>query len=154
MDTQTPKKTLVHPIERILVILAAAASVFLTIGIWRSVSSERSIWPLPGLYFVELAAVAIVTALVFLRDDPSSVTTAWISAGIYVAFSILGALSIIGLFYLPSAIMFVMLAVLATVHQDRSFLWGLLAFIIAAAGQALLMFLFINLLYAAQGAGR
>ncbi len=153
MDTQTPKKTLVHPIERILVILAAAASVLLTIGIWRSVSSERSIWPLPGLYFVELAAVAIVTALVFLRDDPSSVTTAWISAGIYVAFSILGAFSI-GLFYLPSAIMFVMLAVLATVHQDRSFLWGLLAFIIAAAGQALLMFLYINLLYAAQGAGR
>ncbi len=78
--------------------------------------------------------------------------TAWISAGIYTAFSVIAAFSI-GLFYLPIAIMFVMLAVLATVRQRRSFLRGLAGFVIAVASQAAIMFLFINLLVLGGGMG-
>lgn len=152
-QTEAPKAARVPLLERILVILAAVACVMLTIGIWRSVSGSQSTWPLPGLYFIEFPVAAIATLLVFSRGDPSSAMTAWISSGIYVAFSILGAFSV-GLFYLPIAIMFIMLAVLATIRQGQSFLRGLGAFLAAVLGQALIMFLFINLLYAAQRAGK
>ncbi len=154
MQTEPPpEKQRIHAIERALVILAAAACIFLTIGLWRSISADQSLWPLPGLYFIELPAAALVTAVTFLRQEPSSVMTAWISAGIFTAFSILGAFSI-GLFYLPIAIMFIMLAVLGTVRQSQSFLRGLGGFAIAWAAQALIMFVFINLLYLAQGASK
>src|SRR5512140_135661 len=153
MQTPAPKPRLFHSFERVLVVLAAVACVMLTIGVWRSVSGTQSMWPLPGLYFVELPVAAIATALAFLRDDESSVMIAWVSAGIFLAFAVLGAFSV-GLFYLPVSLMFLMLAVLATVRQDRSFLQGLLAFAIAASAQAFLMFVFINLLYMAQGAAK
>ncbi len=152
-QTEVPQPAKVPLLERILATLAAAACVLLTIGIWRSVSGQQSMWPLPGLYFVELPVAAIATLLTFLRVDTSSMMTASISAGIYIAFSILAAFSI-GLFYLPIAIMFIMLAVLATVRQGGSVLRGLGAFLAAVLGQAFIMFLFINLLYAAQRTGQ
>ncbi len=154
MQTQPPpNKQRIHPIERALVVLAAAACIFLTIGLWRSISVHEGLWPLPGLYFVELPGAAIATALAFLRDDPSSVMIAWVSSGIFTAFSILSAFSI-GLFYLPIALMFIMQAVLATARQSQSFLRGLGGFAIAWAAQALFMFVFINLLVLAQGASK
>jgi hypothetical protein len=152
-QTETAVAVQVPLLQRILALLAAAACVLLTIGIWRSVSGQQSMWPLPGLYFVELPAVAVVTALEFLQSNPSSAMTAWISAGIFAAFSVIGAFSV-GLFYLPIAIMFVMLAVLATVRQGQGFLRDILAFLIAVAVQALVMFVLTNLLVAAQAAGR
>ncbi len=153
MQTEPPETVKVPLLERILVILLATASVLLTIDIWRSVGGSRSMWPLPGLYFVELPAAGIVTAWTFLRGDPSSAMTGWISAGIYVAFSVLGAFSV-GLFYLPIAVMLIMVAVLASLRQGLSFLRCLGGFLAAALGQALIMFLFINLLLAAQRAGQ
>ncbi len=152
LQTDAPKAAQVPLLERILVILAAVACVFLTIGIWRSVSGSQSTWPLPGLYFIELPAAALASLLTFLREDSSSAMTAWITAGIVTAFSVIGAFSI-GLFYLPIAIRFIMLAVLATVRQGLSVLRGVGAFLAAVLGQAVIMFLFINLLYAAQRAG-
>ena len=151
--TDSPKRASVPSFERILAILAAAASTLLTIAVWRNVSANQLMWPLPGLYFVELPAAAVAVAVAFRRRDPSRALVAWISAGIYAAFSVLGAFSV-GLLYLPIAIMLFMLAVLSTSRQDQGFLKGLLAFIIAAFAQAALMFLFINLLYAAQGGTR
>ena len=155
MTTQddSPQRAVISSFERILAVLAAAASTFLTIALWRSVSGQQSMWPLPGLYFVELPAAAIAAAVAFLRRDPARALVAWVSAGIYGAFSILGAFSV-GLFYLPVAIMLIMLAVLTTVRQAQGFLWGVMAFVIAALAQAALMFLFINLLYAAQAGSR
>ncbi len=70
---------------------------------------------------------------------------AWVSTGIYAAFSILGAFSV-GLAYLPIAAMLLLLAVLATPPRLRDFLWGVLALVIAALAQAALIFLFIYLL--------
>ncbi len=153
LQNDAPKISRVPLLERILVILAALACVLLTVGIWRSVGGNQSMWPLPGLYFIELPAAAIATLFTFLRADPSSAMTAWISAGIFTAFSVLAAFTI-GLFYLPIAIMFVMLAVLATNRQGLNALRGVGAFFAAVVGQAFIMFLFINLLYAAQRAGR
>ena len=134
--------------QRILVMLTAVASTFLTIIIWSSVSGQQGMWPLPGLYFLELPAAAIAAAVAYLRREPSRALMAWISAGIYAAFSVLGAFSV-GFFYLPITILLVVLAVFATPREEQGFLRGVVAFVIAALMQAALMFLLINLLYAA-----
>ncbi len=144
MQTQTPKTTLVPRIEQALAVLAAAATVFLTIGIWRSVSAQQSMWPLPGLYFVELPAVAIITAIAFLNASRCSPLVAWAAAGIYLGFAILGAMTV-GLFYAPISVTFILLAAIITVRQRQSLLRGVGAFLIAAVVQAALIFLLIRL---------
>jgi hypothetical protein len=145
MQTQRPKVILVLRLEQALAVLAAAATVFLTIRIWLSVSAQQSMWPLPGLYFVELSAVAIITALAFLYASRWSPLVAWAAAGIVLAFAILGAFSV-GLFYFPISLIFITLGVLATVRQEKSWLPGIGAFLIAAAAQATLVLLLIRLL--------
>ncbi len=144
MNTQTPKPTLAQSLERILAVLAAVACLFLTIGIWRSVSAVQNLWPLPGLYFVELAAVGILSALLFVVGHRSGATSAWVATGIYLAFTVLGILSV-GLFYLPIAVMFVMVAVVGTVRREQPVLRGVGALVVAALAQAVLMGLVIRL---------
>ena len=144
MNTQTPKPTLAQSVECILAVLAAVACLFLTIGIWRSVSAVQNLWPLPGLYFVELAAVGILSALLFLVGHRCSAMSAWVATGIYLAFTVLGVMSV-GLFYLPIAVMFVMVAVVATVRREQPVLRGVGALVVAALAQAVLMGLVIRL---------
>ena len=144
MQTQTPKATTIPRIEQALAVLAAAATVFLTIIIWRSVSAQQSMWPLPGLYFVELPAVAIITAIAFLNASRWSPLVAWAAAGIDLGFAILGAMTV-GLFYAPISVMFILLAAIITVRQRQSVLRGVGAFLIAAVVQAALIFLLIRL---------
>ncbi len=146
--SESPGRTAARTFERILAVAAAAVSTFLTIVVWGSVSGQQSLWPLPGLYFVELPAAAIVVAVAYLREHPARALLAWVSAGIYLTFSVLGAFTV-GLFYVPIAIMLIMLAVLGTSQPQPGFLQGVLALVIAAVAQAALMFLFIDLLYAA-----
>ncbi len=142
--TRTPKMSLAQSLERVLAVLAAAACLFLTIGIWRSVGAVQSVWPLPGLYFVELPVVGIWSAVLFLGSDRPSARSAWLASGIYFAFTVLGAFSV-GLFYLPIAVMFLMVAVLATVRQEQPVLRGLSTAIAAALAQAILMFILVRL---------
>ena len=145
MNTQNPKPNPAESLVRILAVLAAVACLFLSIGIWRSVSAVQSMWPLPGIYFVELPAVGILSALLFLVGHRSSALSAWVATGIYLAFTVLGILSV-GLFYLPIAVMFVMVAVVATVRREESVLRGMGALVIAALAQAILMGIAIRLL--------
>ncbi len=138
MKAQPTGPTIRLLLERILAVLAAAACLFLSIGLWRTISANQVMWPLPGLYFVELPALGILSAILFLRDYRFSATVGWIVSGIYVAFVLLGAFSI-GLFYLPIAIMFMMVAVLATVRLEHSILRGLGALLLGALAQAILI---------------
>ncbi len=145
MKAQPTGPTIRLLLERILAVLAAAACLFLSIGLWRTISANQAMWPLPGLYFVELPALGILSALLFLRDYRFSATVGWIVSGIYVAFVLLGAFSI-GLFYLPIAIMFMMVAVLATVRLEHSILRGLGALLLGALAQAILIGIGLRLL--------
>ncbi len=142
--TQTPRPSFRLILERILAVLAAAACLFLSVGLWRTVSTNQPMWPLPGLYFVELPAIGILSAVLFLGEYRFSATVGWIVSGVYVAFVLLGAFSV-GLFYLPIAIMFIMVAVLATVRQEHSILRGLGALLLGAMAQAILIGLGLRL---------
>jgi len=77
-------------------------------------STFSSIWPIPALYFFEIAGLAVLalTAAPHL-SSPSKETWLpfpWIAAGIMTAFVILGAFSI-GLFLVPALLSFMLMAV-------------------------------------------
>ncbi len=149
MKTQSPKPPSVRSLERILAVFAALACLFITIAIWRDVSARQSMWPLPGLYFIELPAVGMVAALAFFMGRTYTSRITWTAAGIYVSFGLLAAFSV-GLCYAPIAIMFIMLAVLVMVRREEPFLQSFVPFVAAAVLQAALMLIAIRVLGGAQ----
>ncbi len=149
MKTQSPKPPSVRSLERILAVFAALACLFITIAIWRDVSARQVMWPLPGLYFVELPAVGFLAGFAFFAGTAYTSRITWAAAGIYVAFGLLGAFSV-GLCYAPIAIMFIMLAVLVMVRREEPFLQSLAYFLGAAVVQAALMFVAIRVMGGAQ----
>ena len=110
-----------HPLERFLAILGTSICLIVTILIWRSVSAQQPMWPLPALYFIEMVAVSVLTALAVLRGRTGGLAS-WIAAGIFSAFSYLGALSV-GFFYLPVALIFGLLAVLFVATVAFLYAW-------------------------------
>ena len=80
-----------HPLERFLVILGAGVCLLITVTVWRNVSSYQAMWPLPGWYFVEMAALSILSAVAFIRGGPAGKFVAWGAVGIFAAFSVIGS---------------------------------------------------------------
>lgn len=144
MHTTSSGATTTHPAERILAILGALACLGITIPIWLSVAANQSMWPLPGLYFIEIVAVSILSALAVVRGLGRAGLASWVAAGILAAFSILGALSV-GFFYLPAAIIFGLLALYSDVRQKRPILAHLGLGALAALAQAALMLALVRL---------
>jgi len=127
-----------------------AGAVFclvLTAILWVSISAYQSLWPLPALYFIEMAALAVVCALlVFFNGDPRGQFIIWGSLGIFIAFSILGALSV-GFFYLPVAIIFGVIAILSDIREKQPVALHLGVCLIAGIVQVILMLAAIRLLF-------
>ena len=134
-----------HPLERFCAIVGAALCLILTIAIWRSVSGYQAMWPLPALYFIEIAALSIFAALSFVRGAPSATLITWPAAGVLSAFSILGAWSV-GFFYLPVALLFTAISGSWDVRNRQSIPTHLGLWLIAGGAQAALMLIVVRLL--------
>src|SRR5579859_3670482 len=135
-----------YALERVLAALAAAICLVVTAIIWASVSQQQEMWPLPAMYFVEVAAASLLGLWGIYRRDARGALLAWAAAGALFGFTILGALSV-GFFYLPVA----GLLGLAALWQDRQSLRRLplhlgLA-LLALVAQAVLMLSLIRWLY-------
>jgi hypothetical protein len=84
-----------HPLERILAIAGTLFCLVVTALLWVSIGAQQSMWPLPGLYFIEMASLSVVCALLAFGDDNSlGQFITWVSVGIFIGFSILGAWSV------------------------------------------------------------
>jgi hypothetical protein len=143
---QVPRQpTIISPLERFLAILGAVVCLIITILFWLSVSAYQNMWPLPGLYFIEMVALSSVSAFLFVRGDPRDKFIIWGMAGVISAFSILGALSV-GFFYLPVALIFVVISVTSDVRNKHHIPAHLGIFVIAGIAQLVLMFTAIQLL--------
>jgi hypothetical protein len=129
-------------IEQILAILGAVLCLSITILVWRTISVYQSMWPAPGLYFIEISAVCMAAAALLFRTGPAARAAVWVSAGIVLAFSLLAALSV-GAYYLPVALLLILAGLAADIRARQSmfvhvglfFAAGLLqaAFILAMA---------------------
>lgn len=145
MQSTTGNTSAPQPLERFLAILGAVACLVITIVIWRSVSAHQGMWPLPGLYFIEIAGVSIASMLAFVRGDPSGRIIMWAAIGILGAFSIVGALSV-GFFFLPIGMIFAIASLSYDVRRRQPLAAHLGVCLIAGMAQAALMFVVIGLL--------
>jgi hypothetical protein len=132
--------------ERILAIIGVVICLIVTIIIWRSISAQQSMWPLPGLYFIEMVALSSMSAFLFIRGNARDKILIWGAVGAIIGFSILGALSV-GFFYLPVALIFAFISITSDVRNKQHIAVHLGVCLIAAVVQAALMLAAIRLLY-------
>jgi hypothetical protein len=105
-------KLLTVRLEQILALLGAAFCLVITILVWRGISAYQSMWPAPGAYLIEIVAVCVAGAGMLLSGGAVGRAAVWVSAGIVLAFSLLGAFSV-GLYYFPVAVVFILAALVA-----------------------------------------
>ena len=128
----------VSRLERILAILAAVVCLTITLVFWFSISPRQTMWPLPGLYFVEIVSLSFISTFIFVHGDPRGSLMTWVAAGVISAFSFLGALSV-GCFYLPVALMFSVISLTWDVQNKQNKPARLGIFLIAGIVQSALM---------------
>lgn len=146
MNGAKPGARAASPIERWVAALTALACIIVSLAAWRSVSSYQGMWPLPGLYFIEMPLVTLVVAAAFAAGAPSRGILAWIGLGIVTAFSILGAFSI-GMAYVPVALLLAILAVSSDLREGQPLAVHVGVCLVAAMAQTSLMLLVIRALY-------
>ena len=100
-------------------------------------------WPLPGLYFLEMLALSVVSSFIFVRGDLRSRFITWGAAGAMGVFSILGALTV-GFFYLPIALITAGISFTSAVRNKQRFTAHWLSFILGAIAQVALMLAIIR----------
>ena len=145
MQTTSSYTTKTHPLERFLIIAGTGICLITTTLIWWGIAAHQSMWPLPGLYFIEMAALSVFSTLAFLRGRPAGKFITWGAAGIFSAFSILGAFSV-GFFYLPVACLFGAAAILSDVRNKQPGITHLGVCIFAGVVQVALMLAAIRML--------
>ncbi len=133
---------MISPVERILAVLASIVCLVITLIFWSSISTYQSMWPLPGLYFIEMVVLSAISSYTFLRGDPRGSFITWGAAGIISAFSIVGAFSV-GFFYVPVALMFGVISILWDVRNKQHLLIHLSVFLLAGIMQSVMMFVVI-----------
>jgi hypothetical protein len=136
-----------RPLERILAIAGLIACLVVTAILWVGISAQQPMWPLPGLYFIEMAVLSMVCAFIaFGNGDPRGQFVLWGAVGIFTGFSILGAMSV-GFFYLPVAIIFGAIAILSDIRIKQPVVLHFGVCLIAGIVQVVLMLAAIRLLF-------
>lgn len=141
--TRTPRPLL----DRTLAILGSGLCLVVSGILWGSIGAQQDMWPLPGLYFIEMAAMSVVCALLaFMDGGPLGRFMTWSAVGIFIGFSILGAWSV-GFVYLPVAIIFAVIAIRSDLRDKQHIAAHIAVAFIAGVGQVVLMLAVIRLLF-------
>ncbi|MGA9190868.1 MAG: nucleotidyltransferase domain-containing protein [Anaerolineales bacterium] len=90
---------------RSLAIGGSGLCLAITLGIWSGVAHDQSLWPLPGVYFVELVSLALVCAALWIANHRLAEVSVWIMLGVLAGFSWMARLSV-GALYAPVALVF------------------------------------------------
>jgi hypothetical protein len=101
-------------------------------------------WPLPALYLIEIPAASAVGALSVMGRRARRGEVTWAVAGGLAGFALLGALSV-GPFYLPGAVLLLIVGVLLDRFEWRRLPLHLGLFVLGAAAQIGLMLALIAL---------
>jgi hypothetical protein len=135
----------IRPLENILALMAAGYCLLITIMIWRSVSIYQPMWPLPGLYFIEMGVFSVLGAYAFTQHYRIGKVISWGVAGITSIFSLAGAMTV-GMFYLPIALIFALISTTSDLRNKQSISLHLGICFLAGLGQVILMIAAIRLL--------
>ncbi len=149
IDSSSPA-TATRALERFLAVVAVAVCAIVSVRIYQVVSVSQAMWPLPGLYLLEMLGITAVGALGIWRGEAArswlSKALAWIAVGALLGFAVLGAWSI-GFLYLPMVVLLLIAAILADRRQRQAIGVHVGIGVIAAVVQILLMLAVIRLMY-------
>ncbi len=138
-----------HPfltLERALALAAVAICLLLNVRVWQVISPQQPMWPLPGFYLFETAALSLLALAGIVRGDPLGSLAAWAVAGALLGFAILAGFSI-GFYYLP-VVAFLAFAALWLDRRDwRSLPLHVGIALIAAVIHAAFMLALIRMVY-------
>lgn len=108
-----------------------------------AVSGYQPVWPLPGLYRVEMIVASVIAFLVVFWEDWFSATKVWLMVGVLLAFVILGGWSV-GPLFLPATWMFAIVRIGWNGRRAQDWLRSLGACAMAFVIQASLMVIVIR----------
>jgi hypothetical protein len=142
---ETEQKFVVHSLERWLAIIGALGCLILTILIWWQVSLHQGMWPLPALYLIEIAALSVVSTLLFIRRAPIGTILIWCNTGVLTAFFYVAGFSV-GLYYLPLALIYALTSIIFDARNRGPFTTHLVIAVLAGAAQFAIMLLIFQVL--------
>lgn len=90
-------------IELILAATAVLICLAVDVVVWQNIGTQQPVWPLPGLYLLEVGLVSAVGAYGIYRAnlaDGNLSWLAWLASGVVLGLGVVSAWSI-GLLYLP-----------------------------------------------------
>ena len=120
---------------------AVAAAICLATAVL--FSGQVELFPLPGLYLIEISLAGVLSLLAIARaDGPTTLWGAvpWLAAGVLAAFVVLGMFSV-GPFLAPAALALVLAGVVSDRRRGAAGVGHGVAFLIAAGTQATIMWL-------------
>jgi hypothetical protein len=132
-------------IRRLLALLGAALSLAITARLWQIIASRQEMWPMPGLYLLEMVALASLGAALAFRDSRTSLYVTWAIVGSMAGFMVLAAWSV-GFAYAPVALLQTLAAVLAPRDRTHSSLSSLAVALLAAGVQIAIMLALVRIL--------
>lgn len=110
-------------------------------------AQQRPLFPLPGLYLIEIAVLGVLGLTGVLRVEPNSPfwrRVPWAAAGVLLAFVILGGFSI-GFFLIPATIAFLLAGFLMNWLERGTVVQYIWLFLVAAVLQVTLMLIAVEL---------
>jgi hypothetical protein len=141
------KNSLLRGVEWTSAVIGAA--VCLIVVLVFSSQQASDLWPLPGLYFIEITLLAIFGAasriLAANQTNPILRAAPWITAGVLFPFVILGIFSI-GLFILPAMLAFFLSGLTADMQRKKGFAGHFSLAVMSALLQGVLM-IAVNMIF-------
>ena len=129
--------------EIILSIIGAAVCLATSFWLWRAISAMQAEWPLPALYFLEMAVLGLIIVLINLGDIPFGGMVIWGIVGLFLGFVVLGVWSV-GFIYLPVTLIFATTGVLNVRRRRQNITLPLGICLVASLAQIGLMLLVIR----------
>jgi hypothetical protein len=139
----------VRPIQTWVLAILAAITCWIPVVLFAisQISIESSLWPFPGLYFLEILAFGVLGLISVVKDSPAGnhpwTGLPWIGAGGLLAFVILGAWTI-GFYLVPAMILLITVGVVEDRRKKDNLSLHVILFLAAAFVQAAIVLLVVS----------
>ncbi len=107
-------------IENFLSVTSMVVCLTTSVQVWQIFGRQQAMWPLPGVYLIELVLLTIAVVVCVVRDAGMGGSMIWGAAGAISAFAVMGAWSV-GLVYIPVIALLIAVGVLYLRRRKERF---------------------------------
>jgi hypothetical protein len=141
MENTMRSESQIPSVEKILAFGGLASCLLAVFWSYSLIVNQQPVWLLPGLYLVEMVIVGIVATHGVLQGN---FIETWLTIGILLGFSLMGALTI-GLAFIPSTLIFFAAAAIMSRKASQGIGKNLRIGVLACAFQIVLMIVVIRI---------